>query len=84
MNTVKQENITLTGCVDCLMIVANDDASGMDAETEATVRAGINDWAIEGYVLVPGDDEDHFSRARCEVCGTHLAGGRHEIVAIPR
>lgn len=84
MTTTKSETYVLTACVDCLMIVANDDASGMDAETEARVREGIRDWAIEGYVLVPGDNEDSFARGRCGVCGSYDAGSRHEIVALPR
>ena len=43
-------------CVDCLMIIANDDASGMDNETEARCRAGI--VAIEGHLACNGNDDD--------------------------
>jgi hypothetical protein len=83
MTTTKRENEHLMACIDCLMIVANDDASGMDTATETHVRYGIQNWATEGYWLAPGDDTDHFSRQPCEVCNTYLAGERHEIVAIP-
>lgn len=83
MTTTKNDTYHLLACVDCLMIVANDDASGMDTETEAHVREGIHEWYTEGYVLYPADDVDHFSRGRCGVCGSYDAGERHEIIAIP-
>jgi hypothetical protein len=84
MTTTQREIERLMACTDCLMIIANDDASGMDTATEALVREGISDWANEGYVLYPGDDSDGFSRGRCGVCGSYDAGERHEIVALPR
>lgn len=83
MTTTQRENEHLMACIDCLVIVANDDASGMDTETEARVREGISDWRTEGYILCPGDDVDHFSRGRCGVCGSYDAGERYEIVAVP-
>ena len=64
-------------CVDCLMIIANDDDSGMSAEQAAASREGIADWRAEGVQLVPGDFVDpSFSSSPCEVCGTRLAGDR--------
>ena len=64
-------------CVDCLMIIANDDDSGMSAEQAEASRAGIADWRAEGFQLAPTDFEDaSFSSSPCEVCGTRLAGDR--------
>ena len=68
-------------CVDCLMLVANDDASGMDDETEAKCRAGIN--AIDGYLVCnDNDDDEEFSRRSCDVCGSTLEGSRHHLAIL--
>lgn len=52
-------------CIDCLMIIANDDASGMDDATEARIRSAIA--RINGYIVC-GDETDEFSHNRCDVC----------------
>ena len=78
------DTYNLLVCQDCLMIIANDDASGMDDETEDRVRDGIKDWAEEGIQLVPGDSEnDHdFSWQPCECCNSPLGGSRHAVVGL--
>lgn len=61
-------------CDDCVVAIANDDYSGMDDETEARVRAGlqrIGQWLIVGK-------ETGFSHKSCVVCGG-LAGDRHDV-----
>jgi hypothetical protein len=74
-------------CVDCLMIVANDDASGMDDETEAKCRAGVSKF--DGYLVCNfGSDEDseegirEFSSCGCDVCGSPLAGTFHRLALL--
>jgi hypothetical protein len=70
------ECFTMRGgaCEDCTIAIANDDYSGMDAATEAKVRAGI---ARVNQHLVIGDNIG-FTHAPCAVCGG-LAGDRHEV-----
>jgi len=74
-------------CTDCLMIIANDDASGLDysldeaaaAEREKEIREAIAD--LEGHIAVgdSGNDEE-FSVSPCECCGTREAGKRHHCL----
>lgn len=66
---------TLQACIDCVMIIANDDASGMDDATEKACREGIA--AIEGYLVV--GDEVGFSWKGCDVCKNGLGGDMHEV-----
>ncbi|WP_445000250.1 hypothetical protein [Halomonas mongoliensis] len=79
-------------CTDCLMIIANDDASGLDyslGEEEAEVREHEILEAIaeiqreEGQIAV-GDSgkDDEFSSSPCACCGTRLAGARHHCVLL--
>lgn len=72
-------------CVDCLMIVANDDASGMDDETEAACRKGIA--GFKGYLALnsdseTGEGEKEFSSQSCDVCGSHLVGHRTRLALL--
>jgi hypothetical protein len=68
-------------CVDCLMLVANGDASGMDDETEARCTKGIESY--DGYLVCNDHDDDkEFSSSPCDVCGSHLAGSRHHLAAL--
>jgi len=73
-------------CTDCLMIIANDDASGMDEETEARCRTGIDAMHKRGYWLIcnnqdPGN-ESEFSWSACEICGSRLGGNRHRLALL--
>lgn len=82
-NTVTADIHTIQVCTDCLMVIANNDFSGVEDHVRiAEVVAGICDWADEGYILVPGDDSDAFSRQRCECCKTPMAGERHDVTAL--
>lgn len=78
-------------CTDCLMIIANDDASGLDyslgEEEEAAAREQEIRGAIaeiqreEGQVAVGDSDRDEeFSSCPCACCGSRLAGQRHHCV----
>lgn len=66
-------------CSDCAMIIANDDASGMDDATEAACRAGIEkEAAAGGHWALSGaeDEESSFSWSACDCCGSRLGGDR--------
>ena len=64
-------------CSDCLMILANDDDSGMSAQQAAASRAGIAEWRAKGVQPVPGDFVDpSFGTHRCTICETSVAGDR--------
>ena len=79
-------------CQDCLMMLANDDASGLDYdydEKEAVRRLkaindGVQEAAGEGCYIVCGDSEqdEEFSTSPCDCCGDRLAGSRHHCVLL--
>jgi hypothetical protein len=71
----------LDACVDCLMWVANGETDpGWTDADRADFLARIADrWT--GYRFAVGDGDGGFSTRRCDLCGTHLAGDRHSIVA---
>ena len=77
---------TLDGCVDCLMLVANDevtdgDGNDITAEHAALVMAYLGLPRVLTH-LAPACEEDcegWFSYSRCDVCGTSLGGDRHPI-----
>jgi len=74
-------------CVDCLMVIANGDYSGLaiDPSTEDQRTKEINDGldSVEGYVACGDSDKDHdFSSRSCDCCGSHLAGSRHHCVVL--
>lgn len=68
-------------CFDCIMILANDDDSGM-ADGQAH-RAKMAANAPDGWYAVPNyDGEEFFSHIECGVCGDTLAGDRLDITWI--
>ena len=73
-------------CEDCMMIIANDDDSGMSEEQATTCREGIEQWNANGYYLCVGDSDsdqyEEFSRSTCDCCGQRLHGSRHQVVAM--
>lgn len=71
-------------CIDCTMAIANDDYTGMDLTQETAVRSGLQRWADDGFSLHIGDTYTEFSRWRCDVCLTDLAGHRHQAWASER
>lgn len=79
-------------CHDCLMIIANDDATGLDyylseevaAAREREIREAVAEIQREKGPVVVGDSDldNEFSSSRCDCCGSKLAGSRHHCVII--
>ena len=77
-------------CTDCLMIIANDYAGGLDyslGEEEARerrIREAIAEIQHEEGQIAVGDSDrdDEFSWTSCACCGTRLAGVRHHCVVM--
>ena len=88
MATIVDDHVMV--CDDCLMIIANDDATGLDhfldeesaAAREREVRHSIAAAQRDGNTLVVGDSEqdEDLSTASCDCCNTILAGSRHHCV----
>lgn len=68
-------SISASICTDCLMIVANDDDSGIPNPTAHRAAMARESW--EGYALLPGDGSSSFSWSRCDGCGEQISGDRH-------
>ena len=71
-------------CVDCLIMIANGDVSGIDNEDRiAEVIAGMDRLTTDGAHLVAGDSDDgNFRWTPCECCGSELGGDRHAAVLL--
>lgn len=76
-------------CVDCIMVIANGDYSGLDYQfgnDEDAIEARIAeiDAGIEnaGGFICAGDSErdESFSSRDCDCCGSRLAGSRYHCV----
>ena len=64
-------------CLDCLLLVANGD--GTDEHAEAmTKRIG----PLAHLVCGDSDQDDEFSWAPCECCGSRLGGSRHQLIML--
>lgn len=83
--TPEDGDLTLDVCVDCLVHVANGDLPE-DHDEQQRITDGVLAWWHDGFELAAGDAENDqdFSWARCECCGSTLGGSRHEVVAYPR
>jgi hypothetical protein len=71
-------------CSDCVMIIANDDWSGIaspELHDAQIAHVGLGEL---GHVVMAGDEgcEGEFSTARCDYCGSTLAGYRHPIAVL--
>lgn len=73
-----------SACVDCVMIIANDDDSGMDDYTAKIIRAALAAYNHDGMSVNVDtiDNEPHFSGSQCDVCQTRLAGDRLPVTFI--
>ena len=74
-------------CVDCLMVIANSDYSGLaiDPETEDQRTKDINDGfeSIDGHICCGDSERDQeFSWSDCDCCGSSLGGSRHHCVIL--
>lgn len=70
----------LLACIDCTIAIANADYSGMDDETKARVKAGLDGWAKVGYLVV--GDEYGFTWRGCDICRNGLGGDKHEVTVL--
>jgi hypothetical protein len=73
-------------CVDCILIIANDDDSGMTEERAREVRLALDRNSSNGTYICCGDSEnDHdFSWSECDCCGSRLGGSRHHCTVFAR
>ena len=84
----------LAVCTDCMLWIAYADATGLsyyldeDAADQrlADIQDGERDLLelAEGGQLVAGDsnEDEDFSTARCECCGTTDGGARHQAALL--
>jgi len=70
----------LYACQDCTIAIANADFTGMDDETEARVKMGLERLAKRGYAVI-GDDLG-FCHQGCDCCCDGLAGDKHELTLL--
>jgi hypothetical protein len=69
-------------CSDCLMVIANDDWTGIRLEDINRVKIGIRELAQRGYACVGDSNKDHdFEHSYCDCCGA-LPGSRHHVVIL--
>lgn len=69
-------------CQDCLMVIANDDDSGIEDEERARevrecVYRGPGSWACGD-----SDKDMEFSRRTCDCCCEGLEGSRHHVILV--
>lgn len=73
-------------CVDCMMVIANGDTSGMTDGQLLSWRVGVDSTGLYklGNVVMacPEDCEGEFSHSACDYCGSGLAGDRHPIAVL--
>lgn len=78
------ETFSGSACVDCVMIIANDDDSGMDDSTAKIIRAALAAYNSDGMSVNVDtvENEPRFSDSQCDVCETRLAGDRLPVTFI--
>jgi len=72
-----EETETMKICVDCAMVHANGDTSGVPEELLPAVLEGLN-----RYPFLAVGDECGFSWKACDACGSTLGGDRLEATII--
>lgn len=73
----------LSVCTDCLLIIANDDDSGIvDPIGHRAAMRAIS--LVQPGHLVPGDEDLGFCTTRCDSCGQALHGDRYRAYLVPR
>lgn len=82
--TTLTETFNGSACIDCVMVIANDDTSGMDDDTAARIYNALAAYNEDGMSVNVDtiDDEPHFSDSQCDVCETRLAGHRIPVTFI--
>ena len=78
------ETFSGSACTDCVMIIANDDDSGMDNDTAAKIYNALAAYNRDGMSINVDtvENEPHFSGSQCDVCQTRLAGDRLPVTFI--
>lgn len=77
---VIHDDVRLCAC--CALKAANDDTSGCsDVSDPREHPLGVMGADFGGHVVV-GDESDDFSQARCDGCGSELAGERFHAVVL--
>ena len=70
--------IALAVCQDCLIVIANDDWSGIEEEYIPAIENGL-EYLYSKYEQVVADGEDlDFSPLKCDCCDG-LPGDRHRF-----
>lgn len=73
-------------CVDCTMIIANDDDSGIENAAEHRENMRKKNLSENGkYQIVnacPENCDGEFSTYPCDVCGSRFDGQRHPIAVM--
>jgi hypothetical protein len=64
-------------CVDCAMVHANNDWSGIEEDRIAEVEQGLEQYPF----LALGDDTIDFTWRPCQACGSRLGGARFTATA---
>lgn len=82
MNGITYDTLTLAGCIDCVMVLANgpEDEDGHNA-----ANAMAHKWGHDVRHLVNACTEEceaWFSMDDCDVCGSTLGGDRHPVVLV--
>lgn len=73
-------------CIDCALLIANDDTSGMTDGAAAELRANVAGKCVglDPVMACPDECEGFFSWAGCDVCGSSLGGDFHPVVFFAR
>lgn len=80
------DHTDLSVCTDCIMLIANGDASGMSENRyEEIVDAWDAQWPAHRFGLGNADEDgDHgFRTSECGACGSGVHGDRFAAHAFP-
>lgn len=71
-------------CVDCTMLIANDDDSGIAEPMRKRQEIAHVGLGKLGHIVMAcnEDCEGEFRTDACDYCGTTLAGDRHPIAVL--
>lgn len=73
-----------SACIDCTMVIANDDYTGMSEDRAIVIREALVRLNREGYSVNVDtyDAEPSFSHSECDICMSRLAGDRVPVTFI--
>jgi hypothetical protein len=69
-------------CQDCLMVIANNDWTGIEDRDVNRVKAGIKALAAKGYACVGDSDKDAGFRWRHCDCCNGLPGHHYHVIIL--